>query len=323
MDSPTVSVLIGAYNAAPWIGETLRSVFDQTYPHLEVVIVDDGSTDGTLAAIEAAASGTDRDVTILSQENRGACATRNRAFEASTGDLIQYLDADDLLHPQKIERQVRRLAQQPFGTVASGPWTRFQDEIPADLTAVPRESDWRDYEPATDWLVQSWGGDGTIPLFAWLIPRAIAEAAGPWVEGLLRNQDGEYMARILVETERIAFCEGAWGFYRTSGSGSVSARRGRAIAQSLADATERCERTLLGHKDSEAHRRAASGLWQMLLFEAYPTAPDLVRQAEARIEALGGMYRTPGVSRPLRPIRDYVGWKAAVRLQRLYNRVLR
>lgn len=316
-----MSVLIGAYNAEPWIRQTVRSVLDQTYPNLEVVIVNDGSTDGTLAAAEAAASGTERDVTILTHENRGACATRNRAFGVSTGDLIQYLDADDLLHPGKIERQVRCLAEAGPRSVASGPWTRFQGAPPPDLAAIPARSDWRDYEPATDWLVQSWGGDGTIPPFSWLTPRDVAEAAGPWVEGLLRNQDGEYFARVLVASERIVFCEGAWGFYRRSGEGSVSRRRGERILHSLFEATERCERALLGREDSEAHRRACAGLWQTFLFEAYPSVPDLARRAEQRIEALGGMYRTPGVSRPLRPVRDLLGWKAAVRLQRLYNRL--
>ena len=320
MSNPKVSVLIGAYNAELWIGETLRSVLRQTYRNLEVVVVDDGSTDDTVASARQAVEGSEVDVRVLTQPNRGACAARNHAFRASTGSFVQYLDADDLLHPEKIEKQIQRLTHQPPGAVATGPWARFRDEVP-DLDAVTPASDWQDYDPATEWLVQSWSGDGTIPLFSWLIPRDVAEAAGPWAEGLLRNQDGEYMSRILVRSRQISFCEGAWGFYRSAGPGSVSARKSEAALRSLYEATERCERVLLEHEDTPTNRRACSGMWQQFLFTAYPNVPDLIQHAERRVEALGGMYRKPGVSRPLRVLRDRLGWKVALHIQHLYNRV--
>lgn len=75
-----------------------------------------------------------------------------------------------------------------------------------------------------------------------------------------------------------------------------------------------------GEQHQPAARRAVAGLWQQFSFTAYPDVPDLVRRAEARVGERGGMYRKTGVSRPFRPVRDYIGWKPALRLQRLYQR---
>ena len=85
-----VSVLIGAYNAEPWLAETLSSALGQTWPNLEVIVVDDGSTDDTLAV---ARSFEDERLQILTGPNRGACAARNTAIEHATGAFVQFLDA--------------------------------------------------------------------------------------------------------------------------------------------------------------------------------------------------------------------------------------
>lgn len=316
---PLVSVLIAAYNAEPWLAETLDSALAQTHRPLEIVVVDDGSTDGTLAVARRYEATHPDVIRVVAQENLGACAARNRALAEAQGDFIQYLDADDVLHPEKIERQLRRLDREPQGTVATGPWVRFAGDVAAadHGWAAP---DWRDYEPATDWLIQSWNGRGTIAAFSWLVPRAIVEAAGPWNEQLLRNQDGEYFARVVVRARKIAFCDGAWGYYRASGPQSVSARKSEAALRSLFEGTVLCEQTLLGHLDTAETRRACAGLWQQFLFTAYPCVPDLTREAERRVALYGGMYRKPSVSRLFVPVRDLLGWKPALHLQYAYRR---
>ena len=317
LDRPLVSILVAAYNAERWIAETLTSATEQTHPDVEVVVVDDGSTDGTLAVARRFEGPR---VRVIAQENRGACAARNRAFAEAQGDLIQFLDADDVLHPEKIERQVRRLAEEPAASVAVGPWVRFSGNVAAADTSW-RGLDWQDYDPATDWLVQSWEGRGTMPTVVWLTPRNLVAAAGPWNETLLRNQDGEFFTRVVVRAQKLLFAEDAWSYYRSSGEESVSAQKGAAALRSLYDATVLCEAALLRRLDTPQTRRACSGLWQHFLFTAYPFIPALTRHAEARIEELGGMYRTPGVSRPLRVVRDVIGWKPALRLHRAYHRL--
>ncbi len=99
---PNVSVIIPAYNAKGFIADAVRSALDQTYRDLEVIVVDDGSTDGTAA--ELAAFG-DR-IRVLQQANRGVAAARNAGAAVARGAWIAFLDADDLWLPHKLERQL-------------------------------------------------------------------------------------------------------------------------------------------------------------------------------------------------------------------------
>ena len=96
-----VSILIPAYNAERWLGATIESALAQTWPAKEIIVVDDGSTDRTLAVARGFG---DRGVQVITQANRGAAAARNTALRAARGAWIQFLDADDLLNPRKIEQ---------------------------------------------------------------------------------------------------------------------------------------------------------------------------------------------------------------------------
>src|SRR5690606_29679667 len=100
---PLVSILIPAYNSGRWIAATIRAALAQTWCNTELIIVDDGSRDDTLAIAQSFASPR---VKVISQENQGASAARNTAFEHSQGDYIQWLDADDLIAPDKIALQM-------------------------------------------------------------------------------------------------------------------------------------------------------------------------------------------------------------------------
>jgi glycosyltransferase involved in cell wall biosynthesis len=101
-----VSVVIPAYNAEAWVCETIASVRSQTYENIEIVLVDDGSTDRTSDFAAKALKGSQFPYRIFSQQNSGAAAARNYGWRAAAGQWIQFLDADDLLEPNKIELQV-------------------------------------------------------------------------------------------------------------------------------------------------------------------------------------------------------------------------
>src|ERR1700719_2926400 len=104
MMEPLVSILVPAYNAQQWIADTLASALAQTWPKKEIIVVDDGSTDRTLQVAKQFASKT---VRIITQANQGASVARNTAYSLCQGDYIQWLDADDLLDPDKIQRQMQ------------------------------------------------------------------------------------------------------------------------------------------------------------------------------------------------------------------------
>ena len=107
MSEPRISVVIPAFNRAHLVGDAIRSVLDQDRPADEIIVVDDGSTDET-AAVAAAFP-----VRVVRQENRGIGGARNRGIEESSGDLLAFLDSDDLWMPNRLSVQLRRLSEVP------------------------------------------------------------------------------------------------------------------------------------------------------------------------------------------------------------------
>src|ERR1051325_3114803 len=100
---PLVSILVPAFNAQNSIADTLRSALAQTWERKEIIVVNDGSTDDTLSIARQFESPS---VRVVTQENQGAAVARNTALSLCQGDYIQWLDADDLLSPQKIAQQI-------------------------------------------------------------------------------------------------------------------------------------------------------------------------------------------------------------------------
>jgi len=106
--NPLISVMIGAYNAAAYLGEAIESVFAQDYEPIELIVVDDGSTDGTADVARGFA-----EVHVIQQENGGNGAARNRAVENASGELYAFLDADDRFTPGKLTLQKAALDADP------------------------------------------------------------------------------------------------------------------------------------------------------------------------------------------------------------------
>jgi glycosyltransferase involved in cell wall biosynthesis len=106
--NPLVSVMIGAYNAAPYLGEAIESALGQDYEPIELIVVDDGSTDGTADVARSFAQ-----VKVIQQENGGNGAARNRAVENASGELYAFLDADDRFTPGKLSLQKAALDADP------------------------------------------------------------------------------------------------------------------------------------------------------------------------------------------------------------------
>jgi glycosyltransferase involved in cell wall biosynthesis len=128
--TPRVSVIVPCFNYAHTLGETLESVLTQTMPEWECIVVDDGSTDDTRDTVAAFAA-RDARIRYIRQENRGPAAARNRGIEAATGTYLQFLDADDLLAPDKLAVHASHLDDHPAIAVVIGPATFFRTTDPA------------------------------------------------------------------------------------------------------------------------------------------------------------------------------------------------
>lgn len=317
--SQLVSILVPAYNAQLWIAETLQSALGQTHRNIEVIVVDDGSSDGTVDVIRSFA---DDRLRLIQQENKGACAARNRALAEARGDFIQYLDADDLLAPEKIELQLERLTHEPRGTVATCGWARFYD---GDLAGAVNDNrhDWKDYADPPQWLIDSGLGRGTMPIHTWLIPRVVATEAGSWNESLRINQDGEYNARVVLASSRIAFVPEAMVYYRSGTEGSISRGDNRSALESLLEATDLIASHMLKHRQDAEVTKAVAGMYRHVSTRAYPDYIDISNRAETLVEQYGGSDRLPGGGRVFRIIRDTVGWKPALRIQSFYRSITR
>lgn len=316
MTPPLVSILIPCFNAAPWLAATLDSALAQTHPCTEIVLVDDGSTDDSLAIAHRYES---RGVRVVTQPNSGASAARNHALRLARGDFIQFLDADDLLAPDKIAQQLATLAAASDGAdrVSTCRWGRFSTDPAA--TIFVDEAVFRDFAPL-DYLLAHTGAAQMMHPAAWLIPRAVVDRAGPWDESLSLNDDGEYFARIVLSSRGIVFSPVSSSHYRSNLHDSLSRQRSRRALESVFRSVALIAGHLQRAEDSPRVRRALADYWQRLVFDLYPDAPDLLSRAEAQVRALGGSTLRPVAGAREQHVARLFGWKLARRLRRLLFR---
>jgi glycosyltransferase involved in cell wall biosynthesis len=313
-----VSILIPAYNAEPWIAETLRSALGQTWLNKEIIVVDDGSTDQTLSIVQTFAS---KAISVVSQQNQGVCAARNKAYELCQGDYIQWLDADDLLSPDKIARQMEAAEQsQSKRTLLSSAWGYFI--FRANKAQFVPTSLWCDLSPV-EWLLRRWEEDLHMNPATWLVSRELTDAAGRWDTRLIGGgtDDGEYFCRAILASDGIRFLPDARVFYRMTGSSSLSyIGRSNKKMESLFLAMQLQIGHLRSLDASERSRAACVNYLQGWLPNFYPDRPDIIKQLEQLASSLGGRLEAPRLSWKYSWIEKLFGFGAAKQTALYYNR---
>jgi glycosyltransferase involved in cell wall biosynthesis/peptidoglycan/xylan/chitin deacetylase (PgdA/CDA1 family) len=307
---PLVSILIPAYNAQVWISQTLRSALAQTWEPKEIIVVDDGSTDRTLAIAREFESDL---VRVVSQKNQGAAAARNAAISLSKGEYIQWLDADDLLAPDKISRQMEALPDAGKRVLLSSAWGKFTHRwyraqfVPTAL--------WRDQSRA-EWLYRKIAENLYMQTSTWLVSRELTEAAGPWDVRLSGNDDdGEYFCRILLASDGVKFEPEAKVYYRVFGDESLSNigtsdKKREALWLSM----QLHIKYLRSLEDSPKTRAACVQYLQRNLFYFYPNRPDISKQAQQMASELGGRLGLPVLAWWYSGFRMMMGWSATKHL---------
>jgi glycosyltransferase involved in cell wall biosynthesis len=311
--SPTVSIIIPCHNAGRWLRETLESALAQTQPDCEILVVDDGSTDDSVAIARTFES---RGVRVLTQANAGASAARNAGLAVARGAYVQFLDADDLLSPDKLAHQVP-LLQAHADCIVSCAWGRFTVD-PAAVVLDPQRGLWRDLAPV-DWLVLAAEKNLMMATATWLLPRAIVDRIGPWDSRHRANpiDDMDYFDRARAASRRVLFCPQACTYYRSGIAGSLSRIRTDAAWQAISDTLHGAADRLLRLEDSPRTRHAAATLLQRFIYESYPARPDLGATAAARVSQLGGTELQPEFGPARRRLARLIGWKMTQRLHRL------
>ena len=308
---PLVSILIPAYNAEKWIAATIRSAMEQRWEPKEIIMVDDGSTDRTL---EIARCFESESVRVFTQVNQGASAARNKAFSLSHGEYIQWLDADDLLAPDKISKQMA-LVMQGAGdlTLLSCPWGQFWHRyyrgrfIPTTL--------WCDLSPS-EFLLRKMGQSVFMQTSTWLVSRKLTKAAGPWSTTLSVDDDGEYFCRVLMASDGVRFVPDAKVYYRYSGTSGLnyigqSKRKLESYWRSMQLHIE----YLRSLDDSERARAACVTYLQTNLIYFYSARADFVRWAQQKAEELGSSLEPPRLDWKFAWLRIILGWSLATRAQ--------
>jgi len=281
---PLVSILVPAYNAEAWIEETLNSALRQTWSQKEIIVVDDGSTDKTLSIAKKFSN---KGVRVLSQKNKGASAARNHAFSVCHGDYIQWLDADDILAPDKIARQME-FAESSGNKflLLSSEWGRFLYRAKrAEFT--PTEL-WDDLSPL-EWLINKMSKNIWMQPGSWLVSRELTEAAGTWDVRLTFDDDGEYFCRVLLKSQGVKFISRAKIFYRVNNPASLSTFDNSDRKRESAWLSIRLHiKYLLQLEDNERTRQAALKYLQTWLPGFEPQRPDIVQQIQELASILGG-----------------------------------
>ena len=312
---PSVSILIPAFNAQEWIADTLRSAIAQTWQRKEIIVVDDGSTDQTVAIARQFESD---GVRVVTQKNQGAAAARNKAFSLSQGDYIQWLDADDLLAPDKIAKQMEAVDQcRSKRTLFSSPWGRFMyryyraEFVPTAL--------WCDLSP-TEWLLRKMGQNLYMQTASWLVSRELTDAAGPWDTRLKVDDDGEYFCRVLLASDGVRFVPDAKVYYR--GPGLVF----RSLSF-LGHSARKLEAQWLSMKlhigylrsleDTERVRAACLRYVQNSLVYFYPEDRDIISEAAQMARDLGRELGSPRLSWKYSWMKTVFGWRVAKHVQHL------
>src|SRR5262245_40018046 len=311
MSDPLVSILVPAYNAARWIEEALRSAIDQTWSRKEIIIVDDGSSDNTARVVRPHECSC---VKLVVQEHQGAARARNRALSLAQGDYIQWLDADDLLAPDKVARQMEAtLEASPRILFSSSFGTFYVDPSRASFSPGPL---WKDLSPA-EWIVQKFANNTWMDLAVWLVSRELTGVAGPWNPELSLDDDGEYFCRVVAASEFVRFVPEARSYYRKWNAASLSRSSGTEALRSLLKSLKLSVGHLLRLEDSARTREAARSYLQVWMNDFSPDERELMDELQAVARDLGGELDPPSLGGKHRLIHHRFGGGAAKKGTRL------
>jgi glycosyltransferase involved in cell wall biosynthesis len=330
---PLVSVIIPLYNTEKHIEQCVNSVLNQTWPNIELIIVDDGSIDSGPQIIKKFEG---EKVKIITQANQGASAAKQNGLSQASGQYIQYLDADDLLDSDKIERQVIALLKEPNKIAVCKTVHFFGDDIKDHI----KEEDnfFLAYlnEPL-NFLIKLYGGfdlsGGMIQPNAFLTPKAIIDKAGPWNSSIspCPDEDGEYFARVIVNSEGIIYDPDVFNYYRkTNNKNSLSGQWNTVTCLNLINSVWIKHQYMMSFAASTEQQtlihNATYRSFDELKVQIYLVYNDLVLMIEnyqsklhpsvkKKYHKMGGVF--------LNSISNVFGWKAAKRAQILKQKLLK
>ena len=207
-----VSIITPVFNAFPFISQTIDSVLNQTYQHWELILVDDGSTDGSYKKIEPYL--TDSRIKYIHQANQGQGKARNTGIKASKGDFIAFLDSDDLWVPEKLDLQISLLIEQDIDLVYSNAFIINSDGIRSDI--VMKTGSLEGIQAESDLLKNLIRGSIFVPILTVMLKReSIISLMGFDESPELRNaEDFDLWIRMASQGSKFLFEDRCLSYYR-------------------------------------------------------------------------------------------------------------
>ena len=271
MYKPLISIIIPTFNRVELIKKTLDSVLNQTYENWECIIVDDDSDEETEKAITD--SLLDKRIKFLkrpTEKNNGASSCRNYGLELAKGELIQFLDDDDLLGPGKLEEQVKIYSG--GSEVLTCKWGGFSDITDLNSKFKYKLRVYRNFKKGIN-LLNTFGlYDEYFPMHVYLIPANLIRKSGGWNEELTNNDDAEFFARVILNAGGIRFVPSAKVYYRYGSHEKLSAINSMEKAESVIKSWKLIEENILkkNARNSLKYVRRGKDILYEILQKQYP-----------------------------------------------------
>lgn len=314
--NPLISIIIPVFNSEAYIGETLESCIKQTYRNLEIIIVNDGSTDNSEEVIKHI---TDRRIQYYLINNSGPCYARNFGIAKASGTLFQFLDADDILDPEKIEKQVIKYCVYGDEYIYSG----VMGNIVGNDKNLEKNFEfyYRNLIPEKFFneMFSHFGKYYTTGM--WLVPKNLIEQTTGWDENVLLNNDGEYFSRLIMLSKMVIFCPGAVFYYRRDVVMSVSKclNEKRIYESWLYSYKCYVKNFKLFFERKTAHELGRKAL-SVYFCNSYPNHPDLLKECKKEISKLGFKSPTAYGGKIFRIVSALIGTERALLVKTLKNR---
>jgi glycosyltransferase involved in cell wall biosynthesis len=320
LEKPLVSVIIPIYNAKLFLVDAVETIKNQTWENIEIILVDDGSTDGSF---EIAKSLESKKIIVLQQKNSGASAARNKGLATAKGEYIQFLDADDLLATDKIALQLAELIHNP-NAVSFGDCIHFFKGGPhAEDVFYGTHEGFDKEETPINFIKKLYGGvepilAGMIEIHAWLCPKSVIDAAGNWDEELTVDDDGEFFLRVVLAAAKVMYCPNAIVYYRKHEEASLSNTKGLANITSSAKSLCLKSAHLSKHGNDETLKRVMSKFFWQLAVRSYPEYKSISKKLVEQAISLQGKKQIPKLNIGniiFDFIANHVSWKLGRQIQ--------
>jgi glycosyltransferase involved in cell wall biosynthesis len=303
--TPLVSVCIPMYNVSEYIEETLQRILKQSYENIEIVVVDDHSTDTSYAMAKSFESDI---VKVYKNNKKGGNAARNYAFEKAKGEYIKFMDADDYCSDTMVEKQLERILQDGTeNTLIHSPLKMLEPN--GNFLEPPRSID-KDYTPGIELLIAIWKRGGFNIPHSHLMHRNLVIKAGSWDEKILKNQDGEFFARVAATADQSLSVNNVFAIWRQTKKG-VSTQTSLAAHSSVIDTFEVITYSLIQYENSMEMSLICGNYIGGFVYGNYPEIKSLMPKINKLLKKVDSSLLLPN-RKIVTLFRFCFGWKVAL-----------